>query len=128
MALLAICMLTGVMAGDLLGTVLGIDANVGGVGIAMIMLVLLVDRLKQKNKLKEKSQEGLSFWSAMYIPIVVAMSAQQNVAGALEGGPMAILAGVLAVTASFALVPVLSNIGKGKPESFLNENKMDKAN
>ncbi|WP_158734716.1 malonate transporter subunit MadL [Alteribacillus sp. YIM 98480] len=127
-ALLAICMLTGVMAGDLLGTVLGIDANVGGVGIAMIMLVLLVDRLKQKNKLKEKSQEGLSFWSAMYIPIVVAMSAQQNVAGALEGGPMAILAGVLAVTASFALVPVLSNIGKGKPESFLNENKMDKAN
>ncbi len=114
--------------GDLLGTVLGIDANVGGVGIAMIMLVLLVDRLKQKNKLKEKSQEGLSFWSAMYIPIVVAMSAQQNVAGALEGGPMAILAGVLAVVASFALVPVLSNIGKGKPEALLNENKMDKAN
>ncbi|SDI42779.1 malonate transporter subunit MadL [Alteribacillus bidgolensis] len=127
-ALLAICLLTGVMMGDLLGTVLGIDANVGGVGIAMIMLVLLVDRLKQKNKLKEKSQEGLSFWSAMYIPIVVAMSAQQNVAGALEGGPMAILAGVLAVVASFALVPVLSNIGKGKPEALLNENKMDKAN
>jgi malonate transporter MadL subunit len=30
----------------------------------------------------------------MYIPIVVAMAAQQNVRAALSGGPMVVLAGV----------------------------------
>ncbi len=29
----------------------------------------------------------------MYIPIVVAMAANQNVVGAIEGGPLALLAG-----------------------------------
>lgn len=47
----------------------------------------------------------------MYIPIVVAMAAQQNVVAALKGGPIAVLAGALAVVASFALVPVISRIG-----------------
>src|SRR4051794_33506941 len=93
-ALLSICTLVGVFLGDLLGKMLGVKANVGGVGIAMLMLVLLIDYLKKKNKLDNKSQEGLSFWSAMYIPIVVAMSAQQNVVAALKGGPVAVLEGV----------------------------------
>jgi malonate transporter MadL subunit len=48
----------------------------------------------------------------MYIPIVVAMAARQDVAGATEGGLLAIVAGVAAVTVSFALVPILSKIGK----------------
>ncbi|HJE30328.1 MAG TPA: malonate transporter subunit MadL, partial [Pseudomonas nitrititolerans] len=41
-----------------------------------------------------------------------AMAAQQNVYGALSGGPMAILAGVAAVVIAFALVPVLDRIGQ----------------
>ena len=49
----------------------------------------------------------------MYIPIVVAMAAQQNVAAAVDGGVLAITAGVAAVAVSFALVPALSRIGTG---------------
>ncbi len=34
--LLALCTLVGVIVGDLLGVLLGVKSNVGGVGIAMI--------------------------------------------------------------------------------------------
>ena len=63
------------------------------------------------------SEQGIKFWSAVYIPIVVAMAAQQNVYGALSGGPMAILAGIAAVAIAFALVPVLDRIGRKKLEA-----------
>jgi malonate transporter MadL subunit len=115
-ALLAICMLCGIFLGETLGLLLGIDANVGGVGLAMIMLVLVVDYYKKRGKLSQPAQDGLSFWSAMYIPIVIAMSANQNVAGALDGGPLAILAGIAAVVISWMVVPILST-GKLIPAS-----------
>ncbi|WP_101845647.1 malonate transporter subunit MadL [Halobacillus sp. Marseille-P3879] len=111
-ALLSICMLAGVILGELLGAAIGIEANVGGVGIAMVILVLLVDYLKRNKKLDIKSEEGMGFWGAMYIPIVIAMAANQNVVAALDGGPVALLAGVVTVFVSWALVPLLSNIGK----------------
>ena len=47
----------------------------------------------------------------MYIPVVVAMAASQNVAAAAAGGLLALVAGSGAVIVSFALVPVLSRIG-----------------
>ena len=34
----------------------------------------------------------MSYWGAMYIPVVVAMAVQQNVVAALHGGPVALLA------------------------------------
>ncbi|MDN4525949.1 malonate transporter subunit MadL [Fictibacillus fluitans] len=111
-ALLAICTLVGAFVGDMLGIVLGVESNVGGVGVGMLLLVLIVDALKKKGKLELKSQEGLNFWSSMYIPIVVAMSAQQNVVAAVKGGPVAIIAGAGSVVISFLLVPVLSKIGQ----------------
>lgn len=46
-ALLAICTLAGVILGDMLGVLLGVKSNVGGVGIAMILLIcarLWIDR------------------------------------------------------------------------------------
>ncbi|MFP5107602.1 malonate transporter subunit MadL [Neobacillus sp. C211] len=110
-ALLSICFLGGVFFGDLLGDILGIDANVGGVGFAMLMLILIVEYLKKKEKLNKQTQEGLAFWSGMYIPIVVAMSAQQNVVAALDGGVLAITAGVVVVLISWAVVPLLSRGG-----------------
>ncbi|PGT82781.1 MULTISPECIES: malonate transporter subunit MadL [Bacillaceae] len=110
-ALLAICMLCGIFLGEIFGLSLGIEANVGGVGIAMLMLVLIVDYLKKREKLSQAAQDGLGFWSAMYIPIVIAMSANQNVAGALDGGPLAIVAGIAVVIISWIFVPILS---KGK--------------
>lgn len=110
-ALLAGCLLAGLFLGDLLGILIGVRANVGGVGLAMVLLILLSDRLRRSGRLNPLTEQGVLFWSAIYIPVVVAMAAKQNVIAAVEGGPAAILAGVGAVGLSFLLVPVLSRIG-----------------
>lgn len=115
-ALLSVCTLTGITIGQMLGKLIGIPANVGGVGIAMILLILGGSYLHKRGLLDVKTEQGVEFWSAIYIPIVVAMAAKQNVMGALTGGPMAITAGVFAVTCGFLLVPVLSRIGNDKVE------------
>lgn len=112
-ALLSFCMLVGVFVGDFLGELIGVKANVGGVGIAMLLLLLLTSLSSQKFKLKPMTESGIGFWSAMYIPIVVAMAAKQNVIAAISSGWMAIIAGVAAVAASFAMIPVLDRIGRG---------------
>lgn len=111
-ALLSACYLAGVYLGELIGTLIGVDANVGGVGIAMLLLLLVTNRSSVKLDLNASTASGISFWNAMYIPIVIAMAAKQNVFGAVSSGWMAILAGVLAVGASFALIPVLSKLGR----------------
>ncbi|GGF99619.1 malonate transporter MadL [Rhodococcoides trifolii] len=110
-AALALCMLAGTIVGEVLGALLGIDANVGGVGFAMIMLIFAVEWLRRKGHFPKASEQGILFWSAMYIPIVIAMASIQNVAAAVSGGPMAILAGLGALVAGAALVPVLAKIG-----------------
>ncbi|KRF43613.1 malonate transporter subunit MadL [Paenibacillus sp. Soil787] len=115
-ALLSISTLVGVFVGELLGKLLGVNANIGGVGIAILLLLLITDYLKKKNKLTLTSQEGLKFWSGMYIPIVVAMAAQQNVLAALKGGPVAILAAISAVAFSYALVPIMSKESRQKAD------------
>ncbi len=113
-ALLSACLVAGMIIGEALGVILNVDANVGGVGIAMLFLVLASNSDHFKSLTHGAAGEGIKFWSAMYIPIVVAMAAQQDVAGAAEGGVLALIAGVAAVVVSFALVPVLSKIGKDK--------------
>ncbi len=112
-ALLSFCMLVGVFVGDVLGELIGVQANVGGVGIAMLLLILLSNLSSQKFKLDPITKNGIGFWSAMYIPIVVAMAAKQNVIAAVSSGWMAIIAGAAAVAVSFAMIPVLDRIGKG---------------
>ena len=112
-ALLSFCMLVGVFVGDLLGEAMGVQANVGGVGIAMLLLLVLSNLGSREAALSPITEKGIGFWSAMYIPIVVAMAARQNVFSALSGGWMAIVAGVAAVTASFAVIPLLARLGRG---------------
>ena len=107
-ALLGVCLLVGVFLGELLGQIIGVKANVGGVGISMLLLIFLSHWRPIKEKLADGAASGVLFWNAMYIPIVVAMAAKQNVVGALAGGWLAVLAGVTAVVLSFALVPLLS--------------------
>ncbi|MBO8196027.1 malonate transporter subunit MadL [Streptomyces oryzae] len=127
-AALALCMLVGTLVGELLGEALGVDANVGGVGFAMIMLVLVTSRLRRKGKFPEPSEQGVLFWSAMYIPIVIAMAATQNVVKAVTGGPMAILAGLAALVAGGALVPAVARIGKpAEPLAPLTEQEKQEA-
>jgi len=67
---------------------------------------------RKNGRLTSLTEQGVLFWSAIYIPVVVAMAAKQNVIAAIEGGPAAILAGVGAVGLSFLLVPILSRIGR----------------
>ncbi|NKB34976.1 MAG: malonate transporter subunit MadL [Pseudomonadales bacterium] len=110
-ALLSVCLILGMLIGEALGVALNVEANVGGVGIAMLFLVFASNSDKFKELTQGAAGSGINFWSAMYIPIVVAMAARQNVAAAVDGGMLALLAGVAAVVVSFALVPVLSKIG-----------------
>jgi len=119
-ALLAACVLVGLFIGDLLGVAIGVKANVGGVGFAMILLIFSSEYLRRRNLLPQPTQDGVYFWSAIYIPVVVAMAAQQNVVAALKGGPAAVLAGVLAVVVCFALIPVIERIGR-EDQSFRPE-------
>jgi malonate transporter MadL subunit len=113
-AILSFCMLVGVFAGDLLGELIGVSANVGGVGIAMLLLIGLSNFSHHKLKLGPMTESGVNFWNAMYIPIVVAMAAKQNVVAALAGGWMAIIAGVAAVAVSFAVIPLLDRVHIGE--------------
>lgn len=115
-ALLAFCLIVGLIVGNLVGVALGIDTNVGGVGIGMLLLVLASDRLQAAGRLSRPTESGILFWSAIYIPVVVAMAASQNVLTAITGGPAAILAGTLAVVVCFALVPLVSRLGKTEPD------------
>jgi malonate transporter MadL subunit len=110
-ALLSGCLLAGAFFGDLLGELIGVEANVGGVGLAMLLLILLSDHLRARGRLNPTSQRGILFWSSIYIPVVVAMAARQDVLSAIKGGPAALAAGVLAVAVGFLLVPLISRIG-----------------
>ena len=109
-ALLGICTLIGLIIGKWLGELFGIDANVGGIGIAMFLLMILSNYQNFKISIGDISESGITFWSLIYIPIVVAMAAKQNVVGALDGGFMALVAGIVVVSISFLFIPLLSNI------------------
>ena len=109
--LMGFCMFAGLMVGDLLGALLGISANIGGIGFSMLFLVVSSQKLIEKGLLSKPAEQGVGFWSAMYIPIVVAMSANQNVIAALKGGPVAVIAGLGAVFIGFLLIKPLSKIG-----------------
>ena len=110
-ALLSLCLVCGVLIGKLTGFAIGIEANVGGVGIAMLLLILISGRLQRSGRMKPPTKDGILFWSSIYIPIVVAMAASQNVLGAIKGGPVAVIAGTVVVILSFAMVPLLCKIG-----------------
>ncbi len=117
-ALLSFCMLAGIFIGEMIGKAIGIDANVGGVGIAMLMLIIFSNSSSKRYQLSSITESGVNFWSAMYIPIVVAMAAKQNVIAALSSGWMAIIAGILAVIVSFLMIPLLANISRGQSNDY----------
>lgn len=114
-ALLAICTLAGVILGDLLGVLLGVKSNVGGVGIAMILLIFARLYMQKRGGLSKECELGVGFWGAMYIPVVVAMAAQQNVVTALKGGPVAVLAAVGSVVLCGCTIALISRTHKGEP-------------
>lgn len=111
-AVLAACYLMGQIIGEVLGRILHIDANVGGVGFAMLLLILVSQWMHTKKWSSAEMDNGVLFWSKMYIPVIVAMSATQNVSVALSGGLVALLAGVLPVVICFLLIPFFTKFSK----------------
>jgi len=116
-ALLAVCTLLGAILGDLLGQALGVKANVGGVGIAMLILIAARYWLTRTGAVSHGLKLGVEFWALMYIPIVVAMAAQQNVVAAVKGGPVVLIAGLATVGLCFACVALLGRIGRPRANS-----------
>lgn len=119
-ALLAICTMAGVIIGDFLGMLLGVKSNVGGVGIAMLLLMaarLYMERSKEKGGvgMSKGCELGVGFWGAMYIPVVVAMAAQQNVVAALHGGPVVLVAAFGSVLLCGVTIAIISRTNKGEP-------------
>ena len=109
-ALLAICHLLGDYLGNTLGILLGVKANVGGVAIAMILLIASKELLAKKGYLPKVTQFGVLYWSGMYIPIVVAMSAGQNVVAALSGGMVGLIVAVGSLIATVLVIRWLNKV------------------
>lgn len=116
-ALLAGCYLLGQLIGETLGRLIGIDANVGGVGFAMLLLIFAQNWLEKRDALHPMMANGILFWSNLYIPVIVAMSSVQNVRVALSSGLIALLAGSIPVVLCLLLVPVLTRSINQSPVS-----------
>lgn len=111
-ALLAGCFLLGKILGNILGALININSDIGGVGFAMFLLMLSSIYLRKKGWLVQESERGILFWSSIYIPIVVAMAATLNVKAAVSGGLVAIFAGIGVTIVCLFLVPVIAKIGR----------------
>jgi malonate transporter MadL subunit len=117
--IVAICMFIGSFLGMYMGKLLGISGNVGGVGFSMLILIILSNYLEGKGRvLHEKTQNGIKLLSALYIPVIVAMAAKQNVVRAVEGGSIALLAGGIATVGSMLLIPVILRLTSGRVKSL----------
>ena len=113
-ALLAFCFLIGKLIGNYLGVLIGLKNDVGGVGFAMLLLMISYSYFKKKYVVKEMTTQGILFWSSMYLPIIIAMAATQNVKAAISQGPVAVIIGVVVTMTGFLLVPLISKIGQSK--------------
>ena len=114
--LLSLCYFAGLFVGEITGRLVGLNANVGGVGFAMLFLLLLCSYWETvKTSLKnERFSDGLRFWQNMYIPVVIAMSASQDVVKAVRSGWLAILCGITLTVLSLCLIPFVSRISSSK--------------
>jgi malonate transporter MadL subunit len=119
-ALLAACYLIGQSIGELLGRWLNIGSNVGGVGFAMLLLILVHQKMHQHKLISPDMEKGILFWSNLYIPVIVAMSSIQNVKATTSVGMIALLAGAVPVTLCVIMLPFIMRIGaKGKKKDVV---------
>ncbi len=123
-AILAACFLMGKVMGEYLGLLIGIDANVGGVGFSMILLIAATQWMHNHKRLTVHLESGIVFWSNLYIPVIVAMSAIQNVKGALSSGMIAVLAGIIPTALCFLLVPWLSRLSRTGSDDIPKEKEI----
>lgn len=94
---LAGCVLAGLGLGGVLGWAIGVKANVGGVGAAMLLLIWLREKLLRSALLVPATEQGFSCWNAM-TGAIIAISyflADRLTRGRWQGAPIAILLGLL---------------------------------
>ncbi len=120
-ALLAACYLVGQTIGELLGRWLNINSNVGGVGFAMLLLILVNQWMHQRQWLTAEMEKGILFWSNLYIPVIVAMSSIQDVQAATAGGMVALFAGIIPVALCIMMLPLLMRIGNKEVQKVKDE-------
>ena len=113
-ATLAGCMLLGTLIGTVFGDLIGAGTEIGGVGFAMLLLIFVTNSKKLKFTQKPAFIQGLQFWKAMFIPVVIAMTATQDVFHMLSSSIVAIVAGVAAVSASFLMLYGLRKLDERK--------------
>ena len=93
-ALLAGCYLAGHILGDFLGRLFHLSGNLGGVGFAMLLLVLIHDKSTRKGWLSAESEAAIS------------------------GGWIALLVGIIATVACYACIPLLDNMYRKKNQQL----------
>jgi malonate transporter MadL subunit len=109
-ALLAICYLAGVFIGEAIAVAIGVKANVGGVGIAMLLLIAAQHFLRKRGLFAADTERGVTFWAMMYIPVVVAMAATQNVIVAAKSGPIALFSAAGAFVACAMCIALINRL------------------
>ena len=109
-ALLAACYLAGVAIGEGIALLIGVKANVGGVGIAMMLLIAALHQMQKRGLWVPETAKGVTFWAAMYIPVVVAMASTQNVLVAVRSGPIALLAAALTFGVCIVIISAINRI------------------
>ena len=116
-ALLAGCMFLGSFVGNVLGLLTGLNSDIGGVGFAMILLLLVTNSSKINKILPEAYVKGIGFWKEMYIPVTIAMAASQNVVSALNGGIIAVVLGLGVVLLMLFLIPLFNKFTSNETTS-----------
>ena len=80
----------------------------------MLLIILVNDWFTKKGYMDKLTESGIQFWNQLYIPIVVAMAATQNVKVAVSSGMIAIVAGIVPVLLCGATIPLLAKLTKPK--------------
>lgn len=113
-ATLSACMLLGTLIGTVFGDLIGAGTEVGGVGFAMLLLIFITNSKKLAFTQKPAFVQGVNFWKAMFIPVVIAMTATQNVFNMLSSSVVAIVAGAAAVGFSYLMLFILHKVDQKK--------------
>lgn len=77
----------------------------------MLLLILVHERMNKFKLTSVEMEKGIWFWSELYIPVIVAMSAVQNVKATTSVGAIAVLAGVVPVGLCVLMLPLLMRMG-----------------
>ena len=76
--------------------------------IAMMLLMTAQYYLRKRGLMRPETERGVTFWAVLYIPVVVAMAAQQDMVAALRGGPVAVLSAIAAVAVTAVVIALIN--------------------